>query len=198
MDWHLNMNIYLVCCWKNSKTTKNLGVGSWKPPLVNTPIITNAGPWAQPWILLGWSWKSITTTSSGGPLDKPKVQFVSAASAHMHRYRRAAFKFIQATQSNWRPSDPLTPSHPSRYQKLEAAVFVSDIFHRTQPVFASDGTLRFFLFVFLNGDIKQNAASTESCEVLRCYTLGLFHLVLKSVHRCGIYMMYIRQSSSMH
>lgn len=37
MDWHLNLNIYLVCCWKISKTTKNLGVGSGKPPLVNTP-----------------------------------------------------------------------------------------------------------------------------------------------------------------
>lgn len=137
--------------------------------------------------------KSITTASSGGPLVKPKVQFVSAASVHVHRYRRAAFKFIQATQSNWRPSNLLTPNHPSRYQKLEAAVFVSDIFHRTQPVSASDCTLRFF-----NGDIKQNAASTESCEVSRCYTLGLLHLVLKSVHRCGIYVMYIRQSSSMH
>lgn len=193
MDWHLNLNIYLVCCWKNSKTTKNLGVGSWKPPFVNTPIITNVGPWAEPSILLGWSMKSITTASSGGPLDKPKVQFVSTASAHVHRYRRAAFKFILATQSNWSPSDLLAPSHPSRYQKLEAAVFVSDIFQRTQPVSASDCTLRFF-----NGDIKQNAASTESCEVLRCYTLGLFLSVLKSKHRCGIYVMCIRQSSRMH
>lgn len=136
--------------------------------------------------------KSITPTSFGGPLDKPKVQFVSAASVHVHRHHPAAFEFLQATQSNWRPSDLVTPTHPSRCQKLEAAVFVSDIFHRTQPVSASDGTLRFF-----NGDIKQNAASTVSCEVLRGYVLGLFHLVLKSVHRCGIDVMYIPQSYSM-